>query len=844
MDKRKNHLYNLISRFVDIKSGEETIAVLLFTFFFLITAPHTIIKALRYTDLLDKVGSQGLPLAYLLAAVVTGFVVVLHSKMQFRISNQISIISSLIFFVLTGLLFQAFLETGGTVLTYLYWIWASVLIVVFMTHFGLTLTEAFNPRQARRLIGLCGTGGVLGGALGGFGSYFLTRYHLGQFLLPLACGLLFVCIFIVNAIFRFRKKQLPSSASNQTKPQEPQKVGFKASFNVVRKNRYLLLIAGLVVVTGIIATFIDFQFSSKVEDYFEMSFQRKEAMQEFFGLFFGGLTTFAIFLQLLLTSRFLKKFGLLFTLLLAPIVLLLGSFGIVIAGLALPLAIFIKGSDESLAFSLNQSVREILYIPMALDLRYKARLFIDMFINRFARVLAAILLFIAGILLAVKEVPYLSRIKDPKLAEDLTWGIIAFILLWIILNLKISKEYVSMVKQNIPLKWSRVDKAVAEKLDIDYTKMVFDAIESKNRSSVLYAMNVFDLLEQDKLTADIKKIISQKADEVKVSSLSDLFNAEGATWFPDIEDDISHEGLITDIREIMSLDAYQQLMKIHAEKVMEESKTSEIDRMELAKAIGMMDPNAALVERLEGLIYDDSPEVSRYAIASAAKLRRDEHIPAIIHKLGNPLTCEDAISALKKYGQVALNTLKEYLEDGKKDLDLRRAVVVVLARMGTHLAADILIGELGGKSDELDTEIIDALDRIRAEKSEIHIPERIAKRKTFDVIKKYCQIFIEIQEVKFAKKDADIRNELQKNLDEHFMNIFKLLGLYYPREDIVKAYQNFTTGSKDSVAFAIELLDNTLKKDVRGVVLILVEDISPVARKRKFLQILKNLGKT
>lgn len=844
MNKKKNNLYNVISRLADIQSGEETIAVLLFAFFFLITAPHTIIKALRYSDLLEKVGSQGLPLAYLLAAIVTGFVVLLHSKIQFRISNQKSIIFTLIFFVLTGLLFQMFLETGGEVLTYLYWIWASVFIVVFMTHFGLTVTEVFNPRQARRLIGFCGSGGILGGVVGGFGSYLLTRYHYGHFLLPLACALLFVCAFIVNAIFRFQKRQQSATSISQITPSEPQKVGFKDSFNVVRKNRHLLLITGIVVVTGIIATLIDFQFSAKVEFYFESSISRKEDMQAFFGLFFGGLTTFAFFLQLLLTSRIIKKFGLLFTLLLTPVVLLLGSIGIVIAGLTLPLVIFIKGSDESLTFSLNQSVREILYIPMTFDLGYKVRPFIDMFVNRLARVIAAILLFIAGIVLAVKEVPYLSPVKDPKLAEQITWGIIVFIGLWIILNLKISKEYVSVVKQNIPLKWRRVDKAVADKIDVDYTKMVFDAIESKNRSSILYAMHLFDLLEQDKLTPAIREIISHKMDEVKVSSLSDLFDAKDTTWFPDIDDDIELEGLITDIREIMSLDSYQQLMKVYSEKVMEESKKTEIDRMELAKAIGMMDPNDPLVDNLEALINDKSPGVSQYAIASAAKLRRKENIPAIINKLGNPLIREDAISALKIFGLAAMSTLKEYLADSWRDLDLRKAVVDLLARMGTQLAADILFGELRGRSYELDTEIIDALDRIRAEKPDIRMQERAAKRKTFEVIKKYCQIFIKLQVVAPGKENEELRNDLQKNLDELFTNIFKLLGLYYPHEDVVKAYQNLKTGSKDSVAFAVELLDNTLKKDLRGIVLSLVEDMSPAARKRKFLQMIENFGKT
>ena len=827
---------------MDVKPGEEKLVLLIFAFFFLITAPHTIIKALRYTDLLDKVGSQGLPLAYLLAAVVTGFVVLFQSKMRTWMSNRISIISSLIFFILTGLLFLAFLGTGGNALSYLYWIWANVLTVVLMTHFGLTVSETFNPRQARRLIGFCGSGGILGGVLGGFGAFLLTKAGLGEFLLPLACYFLFVCILVVNAIFKFREQSHAIRPEIQDEHSQPQKFGFKDSFDIVRKNHYLILIASIVVITGIIATFIDFQFSSKVDEHFV----QRDAMQSFFGLFFGGLTTFAFFLQLLLTSRFLKNFGVRLTLLLAPIVLMFGSVGILIGGFTLPLVIFVKGSDESLAFSLNQSMREILYIPVPQDLRYKARPFIDMFINRFAKVTAAILLFGGGLLaniagMGVKEVPYLSPIKDPKLAEYMTWGIIAALFVWIVLNLKVSREYISVVSENIPPRWRRVEKSLAETVDIDYTKMVFDAVESRNRSSVLYAMHIFDLLKKDKLTPEIKKMVSQKVDEVKVSSLSDLFDAEGATWFPDIDDDISQQSLITDIREIMSLDSYQKLMKIHADKVLEESKKSEIERMELAKAIGMMDPDSALVGRLEALIYDDSPEVARYAIESAARLRKESLIPALIRKLSNPLIREDTISALKNYGQTALPILKDHLEDSQKDMDLRKAIVSVLARIGTSQATEILMRELQGKSGDLDADIIDALDRLRSEKPEINIPEKVVKTKTFELIKQYCQVYIDLQEAELGKKHDEQIKDSQRILDKQLANIFKLLGLYYPHGDLLKAYQNLKADTKHSVAFAIELLDNTLKKDIRDAILPLVEDILPAVRKRKFQQMRRNL---
>ncbi|UCC40654.1 MAG: hypothetical protein JSV96_04190 [Candidatus Aminicenantes bacterium] len=401
---------------------------------------------------------------------------------------------------------------------------------------------------------------------------------------------------------------------------------------------------------------------------------------------------------------------------------------------------------------------------------------------------------------------------------------------------------VDPIREKIKRKWRNAYKDVAEKLDEDYAKLVFDTIESKNRSSVLYAMHLFDLLERDKLTPEIKRVISQKAGEVTATSLGDLLSAEGATWFPEIDDDITQENFVNDIREVISSDAYQQVMRLYLEEIMEKSERSEIGKMEMAKVIGFMDRDAPLVKKLEALISDDSPEVSCCAIKSAARLKKFEHIPAIVHKLGNPETHEEAVSALKAYGHSAVHTLEEYLRDNKKDIKLRKAVVKVLAIIGSQKEIRVLLGELGRKTEELETEIIDALDRIRSEKADIRFPAEMAKKVTLSIIKKYCQTFIDLQNLESHKKNEEIRHRMETNLETHFMNIFKLLGLYYPKEDVVTAFQNLKTGNKDSIDYAIEHLDITLKKDMKDIILPLIEDLAPSNRQRKFQKILRNLS--
>jgi hypothetical protein len=166
--------------------------------------------------------------------------------------------------------------------------------------------------------------------------------------------------------------------------------------------------------------------------------------------------------------------------------------------------------------------------------------------------------------------------------------------------------------------------------------------------------------------------------------------------------------------------------------------------------------------------------------------------------------------------------------------------VKVLAQIGTQEAVKALFKELGQEMEELETEIIDALDHIRAKKLDIHFPAKNAQRKTLSITKKYCQTFIDLYELDLSEKDGEKGKQLEKKLGIYFTDIFKLLGLYYPHEDIVKARQNLKTGTPNSVAYAIELLDNTLKKEMKNIILLLVEDLSPGQRQQKFQRMLKN----
>ncbi len=822
MAKRRG-LYWAVSKISNIKSGEETLAILFFSYFFLITAPFTIIKSLRNSIMLHSLGERGLPPAYLLTAILTGFVVAFHSKLQDKISKRSLITWTLIFFIITSLIFWLLLQKPSDWVPLIYWLWANILAVGLMTHFWISVNEAFNPREAKRLIGFFGSGGILGGISGGLLAKSLSHFIDPSHLLLFSSALLFGCILIVNTIFVFGKKKHASLKAPESSviQEKSEKWGFRVCFNTVKNNSYLRLIACLVTATLVVSTLIDFQFNSVINTYVEGT----EKLTAFFGLFNAGLMAFALLIQLLITSNLIKRFGIQLALLLYPAMLLGCSMGIAIFP-ALLFAIVIKGTDKSLSYSLNQSVREILYIPISPDFKDKVKVFIDMFLNRFAKGLGAvILLILIYFRLGIQYVSLVSSI---------------FIMAWIILNIKISREYVNTVKNNIKLKWSRADKDIADKIDMDYAKLIFDTLESKNRSSVLYALHVFDLIKQDRLTSEIKKLISQKSDEFKISSVEVLLDTDGASYHPEFEEEMDEETFKININEIMSLEAYEKLMKIYAENVMEKNSEAETDKMELAKAIGLMRPHSPLVEKLEVLINDSSSNVSKYAIESASRLGRKEFIPVVIQKLSNPATRKDAAMALKKFGTQALAPLEKYMGNRRNDMDARKAIPEVLAQIGTQKGADILVHELEKKKNELDTELIDALEKIRTEKPSIHISKNAVKKKTLLKIKQYCQSYIRVHELKPTTKNDFLRMNLKKESETTLMNIFKLLALFYPHEDITKAYQNIKTGTKNAIAYAVELLDNILKKDLRDIILPIIEDIPQREKEKKLRQILRS----
>jgi len=707
-------------------------------------------------------------------------------------------------------------------------------MVTTVTQFWILVNDIYHPRQAKRLIGFLVSGGLLGGICGSLLSSALAGVVKTEGLLlicPVMLGVGLVVVFFVKRFQREEVKERPEKTDERNK----QKVGYIESFRLLKKSRHLIFLSGIMVSAIVVTTLIDFQFNSVVA----YRFVEKNARTSFFGLFFAGLMLFSFLFHTFLTSRILRKFGIRIALLIAPFILLAGSAVVFLfMGVLFWWAIFLKGADKSLAHSLNQSVRELLYIPIPLEIKYKAKVFIDMFVNKLARGIGALLILLTFSVFGLWG-------TDPGgIVKYMSSIVVIFAAVWIILNLSITKEYVNIVKKSLRIKWQDADRFIGEKIDVDMTKLVFDTLESKNRSSVLYAMNLFDLVKKEKMSPELKKIISQKSDEIRASSMDSLFDLDGEVLIPEMEDTIDEEDLDVQVQEIMSLDVYQEVMKDSIDKIIsEEGKDTEVSRMEAAKVMGMMEPSPSLIQSLSKLIRDESPEVVSYAVESAGKLKRRELVPFIVQHLSNPYIQAVAQKALKEFGGKIIGMLKDYLGDSEEDLRLRKSIPDIIAQVGTQRAANILSLEMKKKNKDIEPEIIAAIYKMRSKNPQLFFDKKIIFPEIMEKIIDSHVIMIEIQESISDKKMELTAKDLENNLARSLRRIFELLSLIYPHEDMIRAYQNICSGSGKALDYSIELLDNVVKRDVMEILLPLIDDIPLEDKAKRSRKILKTLEK-
>ena len=135
----------------------------------------------------------------------------------------------------------------------------------------------------------------------------------------------------------------------------------------------------------VVSTIMDFQFTETISFYLD-----GDEIGRQFSTVYLITNTFSMIVQIFVTSFVMRRFGVKYALYVMPFAIVVAST----AFLAAPILWFgslLNTADNGLNYSINQSAREALYVPTSREEKYKAKAFIDMFIQRFAKALAVVI---------------------------------------------------------------------------------------------------------------------------------------------------------------------------------------------------------------------------------------------------------------------------------------------------------------------------------------------------------------------------------------------------------------------------------------------------------------------
>ena len=102
----------------------------------------------------------------------------------------------------------------------------------------------------------------------------------------------------------------------------------------------------------------------------------KNALTAFFGQFNFWAGVVSLILQLTVTSRFLRRFGLGPALLVVPLTVFSSELGVLAFG-TLTTAILLKSTDAVLRYSIDKSSVELLFLPIPAEVKLQAKSAID-----------------------------------------------------------------------------------------------------------------------------------------------------------------------------------------------------------------------------------------------------------------------------------------------------------------------------------------------------------------------------------------------------------------------------------------------------------------------------------
>ena len=334
---------------------------------------YEFIRAVSTSLFIEAYGAVNLPWVMFAVPPSTFLLLYVFGRILSKVGpNRALLLTSLLSASLIGSSYGLLLGGVALAAAFIY-IFREAYIVLIIEQYWSLVNSTLSSDQARRINGpFCGIAS-LGAIAGGLLVRQLAAPLGSEFLLLFAAASLLPAAICSGVAYTLAGEPKPSTEEAGGKKGH---IGLTLFF----RSRYLVLIGLLILTTQTVSTVLDLRFNGLVE----IEKVNADERTAFYGSFYAGLNTVALLLQFLAVPLILRFVS-----------LRTAHLGIPAVHLLTCAVLTIKPSLRSgsiafllfkaLDYSIFRAGKEILYIPLSFDARYRAKQVIDTFGYRTAK---------------------------------------------------------------------------------------------------------------------------------------------------------------------------------------------------------------------------------------------------------------------------------------------------------------------------------------------------------------------------------------------------------------------------------------------------------------------------
>lgn len=411
----------LLSLFSQVRAGEARPALLLACNVFVLLTAYYVIKPVREALILAGGGAEVKSYASAGQALLLAGAVPLYGLLAGRFPRRALITGVTLFFAACLVVFYL-LARAGVAVGVPFFLWVGVFNLMVIAQFWAFANDLYSPEEGKRLFPIVGFGASLGAVSGSAIAGALVRPLGVEQLLLVAGGLLVVSLLITFAAESAQRTQRRRQHELERSPgrvdgradgradgsaetpatslpsEDASPLGSRNPFALVLGSRYLLGIALLVLLLNWVNTTGEYILGKTVAQAAAAAatdapgLRERDLIGAFYADFQFWTSVLSVVLQLFVVSRVLRWFGVRGALLVLPTLSLIGYSCLAFLPV-LGVIRWVKTAENATDYSLQNTVRNVLFLPTTREEKYKAKQAIDSFFVRMGDVLSAGLVF-------------------------------------------------------------------------------------------------------------------------------------------------------------------------------------------------------------------------------------------------------------------------------------------------------------------------------------------------------------------------------------------------------------------------------------------------------------------